>query len=218
MQEDSNQKDVARNPGLEKVLGAGAALRKPFLERLETLFAVMDQKYRQVSDQYGFHCQGCKDNCCRTTFHHHTVLEFLYLLEGFERIGMDQRAAVLKQAARISLQPSSGHLCPLCRGGRCLLYAYRPMICRLHGIAHEVHRPDRAVSYGPGCAAFEAAAKGKGYIVFDRTEFYWELSRLEQEARAALGVTQRIKMTVSQMVTAFLEQDLPARSHPNEKR
>jgi hypothetical protein len=77
------------------------------------------------------------------------------------------------------------------------------MICRLHGIPHEVHRPDRVVNYGPGCTAFEAAAGGKAYIVFDRTEFYWALSRLEQEARAVLGMTRKIKMTVSQMVTAF---------------
>lgn len=206
------------NNVLEEVLSAGAARRKPFLDRIALLFAGMDQTYRQVSDQYGFHCQGCKDNCCRTTFYHHTMLEYLYLLEGFERMGRALRAAVLKQAQTVSLQPSSGHLCPLCRGGRCLVYAYRPMICRLHGIAHEVHRPDRAVSYSPGCGAFEADSEGKPYIVFDRTEFYWELSRLEQEARAALGMTQRIKMTVSQMVTAFWNRSRRQGATSHEKR
>ena len=77
------------------------------------------------------------------------------------------------------------------------------MICRLHGIAHEVRRPDRTVSYGPGCTAFDAVTKEKSYIVFDRTKFYWALSRLEQDARAAFGITKKIKMTVSQMVTVF---------------
>lgn len=212
LKDQCNNEDSPKS-GLEDVFSAHTALRKPFLDRLETLFAVMDQKYRQVSGEYGFHCQGCKDTCCRTTFYHHTVLEYLYLREGFERLGKDQQAAILKQAQTVAQQPSSGHLCPLCRGGWCMLYAYRPMICRLHGIAHEVRRPDRVISYGPGCAAFEAAAEEKPYIVFDRTEFYWKLSRLEQEARAALGMTRRIKMTVSQMVTTFSEQTLPARSH-----
>lgn len=188
---------------LEEILSSEAALRKPFLAGIEVLFARMDHKYRQVSDQYGFHCQGCKDNCCRTTFYHHTILEYLYLLEGYVHLSEELRATILKQAQTVSLHPPEGHFCPLCREGSCLLYAYRPMICRLHGIAHEVHHPDRAVSYGPGCAEFEAVAEGKPYVVFDRTEFYWELSRLERETRAALGVNQKIKMTVSQMVTTF---------------
>ena len=186
--------------GLEKALSAGDAIRGPLLERLALLFAEMDQTYKQVSDQYGFHCQGCKDNCCRTTFYHHTVLEGLYLLEGFKGLDEALREAIQQRAKMISIQPYEGLFCPLCQEGRCLLYLYRPMICRLHGIAHEVHRPDQTVSYGPGCAAFKAVAEKKPYIVFDRTDFYWKLSRLEQEARIALGVNQKIKMTVSQMV------------------
>ena len=104
---------------------------------------------------------------------------------------------------------SAGLFCPLCQEGRCLLYAYRPMICRLHGIPHELHRPDRAVIYGPGCAVFSTVAKGKRYIVFDRTEFYRELSGLEQEARAALRLTPKIKMTISQMVVSFSNRSYP---------
>jgi len=206
------------NNGPEEPLSVEAALPKPFLDGIELLFAGMDQKYRQISDQYGFHCHGCNDNCCRTTFYHHTVLEYLYLLEGFKRLNKGMRAAVLNRAQTVSIQPSAGHLCPLCQGGMCLLYAYRPMICRLHGIAHEVHRPDRSVSYGPGCAAFEAAAGGKPYIVFDRTEFYWELSRLEREARVALGVTRKLKMTVSQMVIAFWSESRRQGAALHDKR
>lgn len=195
--------------GLEEALSTERALWKPFLDRAALLYADMDEKYGQVSDQYGFHCQGCEDNCCRTTFYHHTVLECLCLFKGFGCMGEDLRAEVLKQAQLVSRQPSAGHYCPLCREGRCLLYTYRPMICRLHGIAHEVHRPDRAVGYGPGCAAFETVAKGKPYIAFDRTKYYWELSRLEQDVRAVLGVTKKIKMTVGQIVAAFGNRTSP---------
>ena len=162
----------------------------------------MDGRYREVADHYGFHCRGCEDNCCRTTFYHHTVVEYLYLKVGFQTLAPQVRSEVRQLAQKVMAQPSGGLFCPLCRDGRCLLYDHRPMICRLHGIAHELHRPDRGVSYGPGCAEFEAAAKGKPEIAFDRTEFYWDLSTLERDTRAALGVTQKIKMTVSQMVTA----------------
>ena len=196
--------------GLQEAFTAETALRKPFLDRIALLFADMDEKYLHVSDKYGFHCQGCEDNCCRSTFYHHTVLECLYLLQGFERLGEDLRETVLKQAQIVSLEPSAGLFCPLCPEGLCLLYNYRPMICRLHGIAHEVHRPDRTVNYGPGCATFEDVTRGKAYIVFDRTEFYWALSSLEKEARAALGVSKKIKMTVSQILTAFGDRNYPS--------
>lgn len=196
--------------GLEKALSVEDSVRGSFLDRLALLFARMDQEYRQVSDQYGFHCRGCEENCCRSTFYHHTILESLFLLEGFENLGAGLRAEVFTRAQTVSLQPHMGLFCPLCQGGRCLLYAFRPMICRLHGIAHEVHRPDRTVVYGPGCAAFEAAAKGRSYIVFNRTEFYWELSRLEREVRETLGITEKVKMTVSQMVTAFGNRSRPS--------
>ena len=196
--------------GLEEALSADPALRKPFLERITLLYSAMDETYRRVSDQYGFHCQGCEESCCRTTFYHHTVLEALYLLAGFERMEKQLRAEIAMRARSVSLQPHAGHFCPLCQEGRCLLYACRPMICRLHGIAHEVRRPDRTVSYGPGCAAFEATVKGRSYIVFDRTEFYWTLSRMEQEARAALGVTNKLKMTISQMLAAFENGSRPS--------
>jgi len=189
--------------GLVEAFSTETALWEPFLDRIARLYADMDDMYRRVSDQYGFHCQGCKDNCCRSTFYHHTVLESLYLMKGFEQMDKDRQAVVVKRAQVVSLYPRAGHFCPLCQEERCLLYTYRPMICRLHGIAHEVRRPDGAVSYGPGCEQFEAVTQGQSYVVFDRTEFYWALSRLEKEARECLGVTKRIKMTVSQMVTAF---------------
>lgn len=217
MSNDPLKKDNVLNNDFGDIFSAKTDLRKHFLERLETLFAVMDQKYRQVAEQYGFHCQGCKDNCCRTTFYHHTLLEYLFLQEGFEQIDMDQQATIYEKAQTVSSQPVKGLFCPLCRDGRCLLYVHRPMICRLHGIAHEIHRPDRAVGYGPGCAAFETAAKGKPYIVFDRTEFYWELSRLEKEARGAFGMTQRVKMTISQMVTDFWNRRRRQGTTPHEK-
>ena len=191
------------NDGLIEAFSTETALWKPFLDRIARLYADMDDRYRQVSDQYGFHCQGCKDNCCCSTFYHHTVLESLYLMKGFEQMDKERQAVVVERAQTVSLQPRAGHFCPLCQEEKCLLYAYRPMICRLHGIAHEVRRPGGAVSYGPGCAQFENVTKGQSYIVFDRTEVYWALSRLEKEAREVLGVTQKIKMTVSQMVTVF---------------
>lgn len=190
---------------LEAAASGGAARQKPFLERLEALYARMDRRYSEIADRCGFHCRGCEDSCCRTTFHHHTLMEYLYLREGVISLEKDKRDEILLLSHTVSANPNAGLICPLNEDGRCLLYAHRPMICRLHGIAHELRRPDGTVQRGPGCAAFAAVSKERVPIALDRTEFYWELSKLEQEARMAMGFFQKVRMTVSQMMeTMFL--------------
>jgi Fe-S-cluster containining protein len=190
---------------LETVASAGETRQSPFLERLEALYARMDRRYSEVADQYGFHCRGCEDSCCRTTFYHHTMVEYLYLRAGVRRMSKESQARILHLSRDVLANLDAGRFCPLNEEGLCLLYAYRPMICRLHGIAHELRRPDGTVHRGPGCSVFDAAARGKSQIAFERTEFYWELSTLEREARKTFDVSQKIKMTISHMLEAMLD-------------
>jgi hypothetical protein len=70
----------------------------PLLSRLEILFDEMDRAYAQVSDRYGFQCNGCSDNCCLTRFYHHTLLEYLYLVEGMRSLEPDRRRSIRKAA------------------------------------------------------------------------------------------------------------------------
>lgn len=182
----------------------GKARQKPFLERLEALYANMDRRYSEIADRYEFHCRGCEDSCCRTTFYHHTMVEYLYLRTGVRLMSKERQVKILLLSREVSANPDAGCFCPLNEEGLCLLYAYRPMICRLHGIAHELRRPDGTIHRGAGCSVFDATARGKPYIAFDRTEFYWALSSLEQEARKAFGVSQKIKMTIPQMLEGML--------------
>jgi Fe-S-cluster containining protein len=171
----------------------------------------MDRRYSEVAKRCGFHCRGCEESCCRTLFYHHTLVEFLYLREGILLLEKGKQEEILLLSREVSANPDAGRFCPLNEGGRCLLYGYRPMICRLHGIAHELRRPDGTVHRGPGCAAFEARFNEKPPGILDRTEFYRELSELEGEVRAALGCFQKIRMTLSQMVEAVLYPPNPGR-------
>lgn len=180
----------------------------PFLERLQKLYADMDASYAAVAENYGFHCSGCVDNCCRTRFYHHTHLEYLYLRQGFRRLSRDLRRDIRQRAAEVRretalLEKTGGPIrlmCPLNAEGLCLLYPHRPMICRLHGLAHELHRPDLEVSYGPGCDAFTRQSEGKGYRPFDRTPFYMRMARMEAELKQAADITRRLKMTIAEMI------------------
>ncbi|MBC2711972.1 MAG: hypothetical protein HGJ94_13580 [Desulfosarcina sp.] len=183
---------------------------------MEALFCEMDRTYAAVADQYGFRCNGCADNCCLTRFYHHTLLEYLYLVEGMGTLESGVRQAIRKQALTISAKMADTDrrgetlriMCPLNRDERCMLYPYRPMICRLHGIPHELHRPGGNVTKHPGCDAFFDQCRESGnteYIRFDRTPFYRQMATLEKELRLETGYADKIKLTIAQMLVTITD-------------
>jgi len=182
-----------------------------FSDRLKVAFQRMDAAYQKVAAHYDFHCSGCEDNCCRTRFHHHTLLEFFYIFKGFEELSAEKRQDIRQKAEAVCSESLESErrgetirlMCPLNENGLCLLYDYRPMICRLHGISHEIHRPDGQVLYGPGCDVFMNIAEKQKKVNFDRTPFYKEIALLEKAFREKTGNSQGVKMTVSQMLIHF---------------
>jgi hypothetical protein len=180
-----------------------------FFEEIAALYADMDRVFKEAADHYGFICAGCTDNCCLTRFYHHTHLEQLYLLSGFFNLEANWQERIRDRAQKVNRQvlddQSHGKttriMCALNEEGRCLLYAHRPMICRLHGIPHELKTPGRPTVYGPGCAEFVSRCGGKAYKVFDRTPFYVTLADLEQRFKEKFGFTGKFKKTISEMLT-----------------
>jgi hypothetical protein len=175
------------------------ALRASFLERLRRIYAAMDTAYGQAADAYGFVCGGCAESCCRTRFHHHTLLEYLCLREGFGELPAGRQTQIRERTAAVAGTETKS-MCPLNEAGRCGLYAHRPMICRLHGIPHELHPPGRAPQLGPGCAEFHRRCGRAVYHPFDRTPLYAELARLESEFQQILGPRRKIRMTIAEML------------------
>ena len=178
------------------------------MEQLEIIYKKMDEKYDERATHYGFFCGGCKDNCCFTRFYHHTFVEYLYMIEGFATLGHETQAEIREKALLVCRQTAelekSGLpvrlLCPLNYQGLCALYSYRPMICRLHGIPHELIIPGREKALSPGCGEFLSRCGEKKYVNFDRTPFYAEMAGLEKELKAAFGISERIKLTVARMI------------------
>jgi len=179
-----------------------------FIERLKKNYAAMDQAYRRAAEHYRFYCDGCRDNCCQSRFCHHTVIEHAYLLEGLKTLTIQKQSEV-KSRAMDAVDQTSGCdvrnevirlMCPLNFDQLCILYPYRPMICRLHGIPHELKKPGQDTLFGPGCQTFDHRCGQKSYISFDRTPFYRELARLEQEVRQTLGFAGKIRMTIAEMI------------------
>jgi Fe-S-cluster containining protein len=188
----------------------------PLLNRMETLFGEMNRAYETVAGQYGFLCNGCADNCCLTRFYHHTLLEYLYLVEGLLTLESDVRQRIKKQALTVSAGMADADrdgeafriMCPLNRNERCVLYHYRPMICRLHGIPHELQRPGGNLIRNPGCDEFFNQCREGGktdYFRFDRTPFYRQMATLEQELRKETGYSDKIKLTIAQMLVTITD-------------
>jgi Fe-S-cluster containining protein len=183
----------------------------PFLERLKIIYSAMDKKYQQAADYYNFHCTGCDNSCCFTRFYHHTFLEYLYIMEGYHTLVHEQKVQMKHRALEVCRKTREADekgtpvrlMCPLNVNDLCLIYTYRPMICRLHGIPHVIQRPGQGVLHSEGCEVFTKQCQGKKRLEFDRTPFYIKMAEMEKELKQTVGMTQKIKMTVAQMVTTF---------------
>jgi len=179
---------------------------KPYLDRLAAIFRIMDEGYEETAVRYGFVCSGCENSCCRTLFYHHTLIEYFYLMSGLDSLNSIDRTMIHSRARDVNSQwmtntaPSPATLCPLNEAGRCRLYAHRPMICRLHGIPHELNHPIKGRAIGPGCHEFVLQCGEKPYTPFDRTPHYRELSDLERSFRQETGLIVKMKMTIAEML------------------
>lgn len=179
-----------------------------FFDQLADVFGRMDEAYDHVARQYGFQCRGCEDNCCYSRFYHHTLLEYAYLHQGLDSLDDVRRTKIIERARQVSAinrrdderGKAQKVMCPLNEDGLCQLYTFRPMVCRLHGMAHELCKPGQAKVKSPGCDLFTAQTRDMGYIPFDRTPLYVALAQLERDFRLMTGITDRLKHTIAEML------------------
>ena len=194
----------------ESIRQHGDAL-STWLDKLTVVFNAMDAGYEQAAGQYGFVCGGCEENCCRSRFYHHTLLEYMAIYTGYTCLAAEERPQVIARASAYCRQQAEADAngaaarawCPLNAEGRCMVYELRPMICRLHGIPHELQHPGGRTVQGPGCDFFGSRHETTGHSSLDRTPFYRAVAGLEKEFRAALDVNVKIKQTIAEMILSF---------------
>ena len=179
------------------------------LQALAVLFEDMDRAYRRVAGLHHLDCQGCPDNCCRTLFHHHTLVEVLYVYTGLcSPQAVEQRAECFRraqafqcaQAKAAAGQVPSRAWCPLSQQARCRLYAFRPMICRLHGVPNRFRHPVRGWVSGPGCHRLPPSLPAAPDQWLDRTPFSERLADIERRLRTRLAFHARVRMTLADML------------------
>jgi Fe-S-cluster containining protein len=187
-----------------------AATLSTFMKEFKALTQQMDDAYDQVATANGFVCNGCKESCCETRFYHHTYLEYYLLREGMKNLSESHQKKICRTAAEVCRRAEKNNasyriMCPLNLKGMCRLYDFRPMICRMHGIAHEFKRPDGIRHTGVGCRLFEKTCTNSPPVFLDRTPFYRQMAELEKKLRSALGLQTKIKMTIAQMILSLSE-------------
>ncbi len=179
-----------------------------FMQQLQRIYASMDNAYVQAAKLYGFTCDGCRDSCCQTRFYHHTLIEYAYLKEGLRSLSQAaQNTIKLRAATNIDAidkadrnQRAPRRMCPLNFDTRCILYPYRPMICRLHGIPHELQKPGQQSARGTGCKTFRRRCGQKRYIRFDRTPVYQDMAELEHDVKRSMDFSGKFRMTIAEMI------------------
>ena len=182
----------------------------PFLDEYQRIIHLMDEGYNTAAAANEFACKGCRESCCKTRFYHHTYLEFYLLGEGLQSLPQNQYDHICHLAAEACRNANiCDHqkkpyriMCPLNSAGRCSLYPFRPMICRLHGIAHELNRPDGTRLLGAGCHLFEKTCQKTPPLRFDRTPFYRQMAAVEKKLRLTIGLQAKIKLTIAEMILA----------------
>jgi len=192
------------------LLTADRALLDTSAGKMQDLYGRMGRAYDRAALCYDFSCTGCEESCCEERFYHHTLSEFLYLMQGIQGLDENEKMALFARAREVAelhrMHDREGQarrvICPLNSEGLCSLYEHRPMICRLHGVPYKMRRPDGAETQGSGChkVAWDMSPEKSADCMFDRTDLYRELSVIEIELRQKLGFGHRIKMTIAEMI------------------
>lgn len=196
------------------------------IPRLSELYRLIDAEYQAVSQRVGFSCEGCDGvKCCTVDVTLHTLVEMLYLRRGFNTLDTSRQLEILGRCrAMIKAKEDDpfgdayrNAVCALNFEGLCVLYTYRPMICRLAGIRHFVSRPDGTSMESCGCSRYERDILGSPAesqqtppeMKIDRTPFYRSMAALEMEVIWARG-----DRTQSRTIAETLGSDAPEDCFP----
>jgi hypothetical protein len=182
------------------------------ISRIAELYDKIDSAYAAAAEKIDLTCEGCDGVlCCTVDLTLHTFVEMSYLRQGFYALDPSMQSEILTKSRRMvsaKQQAPKGEdyrnaVCALNSAGACVLYQYRPMICRLAGVPHSFIRPNGSKSESGGCKKFDESipAKNSGAIL-DRTEFYREMAAMEIEAVIARGQRTK-KLTIAEILVVM---------------
>lgn len=88
-------------------------------------------KYFHLHKPY-IHCKAGCSNCCEKGDYPISQLELEYLMQGFMKLDNEVKRTVQKNIQEMK----KGDACPFLTEKKCSVYPYRPIVCRVHGLAY----------------------------------------------------------------------------------
>ncbi len=117
------------------------------LNNYESFLKEFDLKLNDYFNSYSEYicCQKGCSHCCKKGDYPVSELELVYIMRGYAQLENDLKIIVQKNIDTIE----KGSVCPFLINNCCSIYKYRPIICRVHGLAY-IYR-DNSVKV-PYCA------------------------------------------------------------------
>ena len=119
----------------------------------EVFLVDLDKRLHQYFEYHKEHincCVGCS-SCCETGDYPMSQIELEYLMQGYAKLSDKNKITVQNNIKNIV----KGGACPFLIDKKCSVYPYRPIVCRVHGLAYICHGEVVKVPY--------CANEGKNY-------------------------------------------------------
>jgi uncharacterized protein len=124
-------------------------------ERYQELTAKVDAFFTRVQSRYGsaMQCKAGCTACCHVRLSV-TALEASVIRDGLAGLSAEERTRLAHRAK----QGAPGACPALEADGRCAIYAWRPLVCRSHGVPIRHREPDGAAALSACEKNFEGGA------------------------------------------------------------
>ena len=100
---------------------------KDFLDNLDKKL----EEYFSAHKEF-IHCKPGCSSCCEKGDYPLSKIELEYLMQGF--ISLDDETKIRVQNNIKNIE--KGRTCPFLINKKCSIYSYRPIVCRVHGLAY----------------------------------------------------------------------------------
>lgn len=100
---------------------------KDFLQELDKKLSIYFEKHKTH-----IHCKAGCSECCEKGDYPVSQLELEYMMQGF--IALDDETKIKIQNNIKAME--KGGVCPFLLDKKCSIYPFRPIVCRVHGLAY----------------------------------------------------------------------------------
>lgn len=133
-------------------------MKENFISFLNSL----DKRLTDYFDNYKsyIHCKAGCSACCEKGDYPLSQTELEYLMQGYIELGNEIKILVQKNIENME----KGGKCPFLVDNKCSVYKYRPIVCRVHGLAYMIKEDLVKVPYCVNFGKNYSEVYKEGYI------------------------------------------------------